>query len=87
MNDGTCLVVEFDDVCLSPKRLCHVNFDNLVSINNMKRVRGLPKLKKPNNVICRQFQLGNMKKFSFKRFDCEDKIHFRLFKNREKFRF
>ena len=27
MNDATCLVVEFDDVWLWHKRLCHVNFD------------------------------------------------------------
>ena len=61
-DDVTCLVVEFDDVWLWHKRLCHVNFDNLVSISNMRRVRGLPKLKKPNNIICKQCQLGKMTK-------------------------
>lgn len=45
MNDVTCLVLQFDDVWLWHKRLCHVNFDNLVGISKMKRVRGLPKLK------------------------------------------
>ena len=53
MNDATCLVVEFDDMWLWNKRLCHVNFDNLVSISNMKRVRGLLKLKKLDNMICK----------------------------------
>ena len=62
MNGAICLVVEFDDVWIWHKRLCHVNFDNLVSINNMKRVRGFPKLKKPDNIICKQCQLGKMKK-------------------------
>lgn len=66
MNEVTCLVVQFDDVWLWHKRLCHVNFDNLVSINKMKRVRGFPKLKKLDNVICKQCQLGNMKKSSLK---------------------
>lgn len=33
----------------------------------MKKVRGLPKLKKPDNVMCKQCQLGKMKKSSFKR--------------------
>ena len=51
MDDATCLVVEFDDVWLWHKRLCHVSFDNLVSISNMRRVRGFPKLKKPKNII------------------------------------
>ena len=60
MNDVTCLVVEFDDVWLWNKKLCHVNFDKLVSISNMKRVRGFPKMKKPDNVICKQCQLGKM---------------------------
>ena len=32
----------------------------------MKRIRGLPKLKKLDNVICKQYQLGKMTKSSFK---------------------
>ena len=32
----------------------------------MKRVRHLPKLKKPDNIICKQCQLGKMTKSSFK---------------------
>ena len=32
----------------------------------MKRVRGLPKLKNLDNVICKQCQLGKMTKSSFK---------------------
>ena len=66
IDDATCLVAKFDDVWLWHKRLCHVNLDNLISISHMKRVRGLPKLKKPNNVICKQCQLGKMTKLSFK---------------------
>ena len=53
IEDSTCLVVEFDDVWLWNKRLCHVNFDNQVSISNMRRVRGLPKLKKLDNIMCK----------------------------------
>ena len=66
IEDATCLVVEFDDVWLWHKRLYHVNFYNLVRINNMKIVRGLPKLKKLDNVICKQLQLGKLTKSSFK---------------------
>ena len=32
----------------------------------MKKVRGLPKLKKPNNTMCNQCQLGKMTKSTFK---------------------
>ena len=53
MEDVTCLLIELDDVWLWHKRLCHVNFDNLISIRKMKKVRGLPKLKKPDNIMCK----------------------------------
>ena len=66
IEDATCLVVEFDDVWLWHKRLCHVNFDNLVNITNMRRVIGFPKLKKPNNIIFKQCQLGKIIMSSFK---------------------
>ena len=33
----------------------------------MKKVRGLPKLKKPKNIMCKQCQLGKMTKSTFKR--------------------
>ena len=32
----------------------------------MKKVRGLPKLKNPDNVMCKQCQLGKMTKSSIK---------------------
>ena len=66
IDDATCLIAKLDDTWLWHKRLCHVNLDNLISISHMKRVRGLPKLKKPDNVICKQCQLGKMAKSSFK---------------------
>ena len=53
VEDFACLVVRFDDVSLWHKRSCHANFDNLISINKMKKVRGLPKLKKLDNTMCK----------------------------------
>ena len=67
MEDAFCLIVQIDDVCLWHKRLCHVNFDNQISISKIKKVKGLPKLMKPHNTICKQCQLGKMTKSSFKR--------------------
>ena len=66
IKDVACIIVRFDYMWLWHKRLCHVNFDNLISISNMKKVRGLPKLKKPNNVMCKQCQLGKVTKESVK---------------------
>ena len=54
IEDVTCLITKFNNVWLWHKRLCHVNLDNLISISNMKRVRGFPKLRKENNIICEQ---------------------------------
>ena len=59
-------MVKSDDVWLWNKRLCHVNFKNLVSISKMKKLRGLPRLKKPDNVICKQCELGKMVESSIK---------------------
>ena len=53
-GDDACLIVKFDDAWLWNKRLCHVNFDSLVSINKMQKVRDLPKLKMPDNAMCSQ---------------------------------
>ena len=39
IENTTCLVVKFDDVWFWHKRLCHVNFDNLVNISNLKKFK------------------------------------------------
>ena len=52
LNEGSCFIAQVEKSRLWHKRLCHVNFDNLGSISKMKRVRGIPRLKKPDNVIC-----------------------------------
>ena len=51
IEGANCLIAKFDDVWLWHKRSCHVNFDNLISSSNMRNVKGLPKLKKPENII------------------------------------
>ena len=59
-------MVKSDDVLLWHKRLCYVNFDNLVKIKKYKRVRGVSSLKKPDKVLCKNCQIGKMGKTSFK---------------------
>lgn len=51
LSNKTCLFAQFEDVWLWHRRLCHVNFDNIVEISNKNRVRGLQKKSKPNKVM------------------------------------
>ena len=53
LSEETCMFAQQDDVWLWHKKLCHVNFDNLVNISKMKKVRGFPKLKKLDNAMCK----------------------------------
>src|SRR5271156_94489 len=69
LNDTniTCLMNRNEDIWLWHKRLCHVNFDNMMKISRKIIVRGLPTMTKPYNIMCKNHQKGKMKKSSFKR--------------------
>ena len=43
-----------------------MNFENLIKFSKLKRVRGIPKLRKPDIGMCKNFQIGKMGKTSFK---------------------
>ena len=43
-----------------------IKFDNSINISNMKRVRGSLEMKKLDNMVCKQCQLGKMKNYGFK---------------------
>lgn len=47
--------------------MCHLNFDNLVTIRKNRRARGIKNLKKIEMAIWKQCQIGKMGKTSFKR--------------------
>ena len=61
------MISQIEESRLWNKILCHVNFDNLIKINKLKRVRGIPILKKPDMGLCKNCQIGKMGKNSFKR--------------------
>ena len=52
LNDTntTCLMTRNEDICLWHKRLCHVNFDNMMKISKRRSVRGLSTMTKPDNI-------------------------------------
>lgn len=59
-------MAKFDDSWIWHRRLCHVNFDNIVKASKIKAVRGLLVLNKPENPLCRECQLGKMSSSTFK---------------------
>src|SRR5271156_6344801 len=54
------------NIWLWHKRLCHVNFDNMMKISRKRSVRGLPTMTKTDNIMCKNYQKGKMTKSSFK---------------------
>ena len=64
--DCSCFIAQVEEIWLWHRRLCHVNFDNMVMIRKFKRVRGIPSLKKPDVALCKNCQIGKMGKTSFK---------------------
>ena len=63
----SCFIAQIEESWLWHKRLCHVNFDNMVNIRKFRILRGIPSLKKPNVGLCKNCQIGKMGKTSFKR--------------------
>ena len=46
LGECSCFINQVEESWLWHRRLCHVNFDNMVKIRKLKRVRGIPSLKK-----------------------------------------
>lgn len=53
-NVNNFLVEKVEDSWLWHRRVCHVNFDNLVMVSKSSMVRGMPQLVKPKNAICKE---------------------------------
>ena len=60
------LLLKYKKNWLWNRRLRHVNFDNMVKIRKLKRVRAIPSLKKRDAGLCKNCQIGKMEKTSFK---------------------
>ena len=67
LGDWSCFIIQVEESWLWHRRLCHVNFDNMVKIRKLRRVRGIPSLKKPNVGLCKKCQIDKMGKTSFKK--------------------
>ena len=66
LGECSCFIAQVEEIWLRHRRLCHVNFDNMVKISKFKKVRGIPNLKKPDVGLCKNCQIGKMGKTSYK---------------------
>jgi transposase InsO family protein len=62
-----CHINLVDEIWLWNRRLAHINFENLVKVNNIGAVRNFPKITKPSNPMCRHCQLGKKTRIRFKK--------------------
>ena len=67
LGECSCFIAQIEEIWLWHRRLCHVNFNNLIKINKFRKVRGIPNIKKPKVGLCKNCQIGKMGKISFKR--------------------
>ena len=65
-SDVIFFVAKVDDSWLWHKRLCHINFDNIVKISNVKAVRDLPSIARLVDTICRECVMGKHVRSSFR---------------------
>ena len=66
LGECSCFIAQVEESWLWHKRLCHVNFDNLVKIRKFRKVKGIPNIKKPEVGLCKNCQIEKMGKTSFK---------------------
>ena len=59
------MIAQVDESWLWHRRMCHVNFDNIVKISSTRAARDLSKLMKPTNAIYKECQLGKQTRISF----------------------
>ena len=53
IGEFSYFISQVEESWLWHRRLCHVNFDNMVKIIKLKRVRDIPSLKKPDVGLCK----------------------------------
>jgi hypothetical protein len=55
-----------DESWLLHRRLGHLNFDHLIKIKNLEAVKYLPRISKPQDSMCKPYQVGKITKTQFK---------------------
>ena len=74
-NREECHLRKHDEIWLWHRRLEHLNFDHLIKLKNLEAVKDLPKISKPQDSVCKPYQVGkqNMRQLKSKSFTSTEK--------------
>jgi hypothetical protein len=65
-KEEKCCMSQIDENWLWNRRMGHTFFYNLVKVSNKGAMRGMPKIIKPSNLVCKHCQHGKQTKVRFK---------------------
>jgi hypothetical protein len=65
-NREECHLRKHDESWLWHRRLGHLNFDHLIKLKNLKAVKDLSKISKPQDLVCKPCQVGKQNRTQFK---------------------
>jgi hypothetical protein len=55
-----CHLRKYDERCLWHRRLEHLQFDQLIKLKNLEAVKYLPRISKPQDFVCKPYQVGKL---------------------------
>jgi hypothetical protein len=61
-----CHLRKHDEIWLWHRRLGHINFDHLIKLKNLESVKDLPRISKPQDSMCKCYQVGKLTRKQFK---------------------
>jgi hypothetical protein len=59
-----CHLIKHDESWLWHRRLGHLNFHHLIKLKNLEVVKDLPRISKPQDSVCKPFQVGKLTRTS-----------------------
>jgi hypothetical protein len=65
-NREECHLSKHDEIWLWHRRLGHLNFDHLIKLKNLEAVKYLPRISKPQDSLCKPYQVGKQNRTQFK---------------------
>jgi hypothetical protein len=65
-NREECHLSKHDESWLWHRRLGHLKFDHLIKLKNLEVVKDLPRISKPQDSMCKPYQVGKLTRKQFK---------------------